>query len=197
MDDEAFLEAIRASPQDDRVRLVYADWLEEHGDADRAEFIRTQIALDRLPWWDARVFCAHLRWQQIIERDPERWDDDLPAWARKVHDTARYQSYRRGMPSILRCDLSDWLSHGQELLERYPIESIDFGWQEFRDRLCDWLYSPLTGRVKQYNLNGLQLADDHVKTMAASPAPCTSRRSTCRTTGSVMRGPSPWPNRPS
>src|SRR5262249_34871164 len=35
-DRERFLRAIEAEPADDAVRLVYADWLEEHGDPDRA-----------------------------------------------------------------------------------------------------------------------------------------------------------------
>src|SRR5262245_45873464 len=42
-DREAFVAAIAASPADDLPRLVFADWLDEHGDPDRAEFIRTQI----------------------------------------------------------------------------------------------------------------------------------------------------------
>jgi uncharacterized protein (TIGR02996 family) len=41
---EPFLRAICDSPADDAPRLVYADWLEEHGDPFRAEFIRVQIA---------------------------------------------------------------------------------------------------------------------------------------------------------
>lgn len=41
---EAFLNAICANPADDLVRLVYADWLDEHGDPARAEYIRLQIA---------------------------------------------------------------------------------------------------------------------------------------------------------
>jgi uncharacterized protein (TIGR02996 family) len=46
--DQAFLEAIRDSPHDDTPRLVYADWLEEHGNPDRAEFIRVQCTLSRM-----------------------------------------------------------------------------------------------------------------------------------------------------
>lgn len=42
-DREAFVSAIAANPDDDLLRLVFADWLEEHGDPERAEFIRTQI----------------------------------------------------------------------------------------------------------------------------------------------------------
>jgi uncharacterized protein (TIGR02996 family) len=48
MRDEAFLEAICETPDDDTPRLVYADWLEENGDSDRAEFIRVQCELARL-----------------------------------------------------------------------------------------------------------------------------------------------------
>jgi uncharacterized protein (TIGR02996 family) len=42
---EVFLQDIIAHPEDDAPRLVYADWLEEHGDGARAEFIRVQCEL--------------------------------------------------------------------------------------------------------------------------------------------------------
>src|SRR5262249_23722465 len=45
--EQSFLEAIYAAPEDDAVRLVYADWLEEQGEAARAEFIRVQIEYAR------------------------------------------------------------------------------------------------------------------------------------------------------
>lgn len=41
----AFWAAIRESPADDVPRLVYADWLEEHDEPERAEFIRIQCSL--------------------------------------------------------------------------------------------------------------------------------------------------------
>jgi uncharacterized protein (TIGR02996 family) len=44
---EPFLRAICANPADDAPRLVYADWLEENGAEERAEFIRVQIAFAR------------------------------------------------------------------------------------------------------------------------------------------------------
>ncbi|VTS02303.1 Repeat-companion domain protein OS=Isosphaera pallida (strain ATCC 43644 / DSM 9630 / IS1B) GN=Isop_0391 PE=4 SV=1: LRR_6 [Gemmata massiliana] len=40
---DAFLRAICANPDDDTARLVFADWLQEHGEPDRAEFIRLHI----------------------------------------------------------------------------------------------------------------------------------------------------------
>jgi uncharacterized protein (TIGR02996 family) len=47
--DNAFLETIRANPDDDTPRMVYADWLEEQGETDRAEFVRLECQLARLP----------------------------------------------------------------------------------------------------------------------------------------------------
>jgi uncharacterized protein (TIGR02996 family) len=47
MDDDAFIRAILAAPADDLPRLVYADWLDDHGDATAAtksEFLRLTAA---------------------------------------------------------------------------------------------------------------------------------------------------------
>jgi uncharacterized protein (TIGR02996 family) len=48
-DDAAFIAAIRARPQEDAARLVYADWLEENGRADEADYLRVVHALTTLP----------------------------------------------------------------------------------------------------------------------------------------------------
>ena len=42
-DESALLAAISADPADDTARLVYADWLDEHAQPARAEFIRVQV----------------------------------------------------------------------------------------------------------------------------------------------------------
>src|SRR5262249_3447796 len=44
---QGFLNAILDAPDDDTVRLVFADWLEEHGNPERADFIRVQCELAR------------------------------------------------------------------------------------------------------------------------------------------------------
>lgn len=52
------LRGIIASPADDTPRLVYADWLDEHGQHERAELIRVQCELARLRTnWPQ---CRHL-----------------------------------------------------------------------------------------------------------------------------------------
>src|SRR5688572_32283113 len=59
---DAFLDAIFDHPDDDTPRLVYADWLQEHGQENYAQFIRLQCAAAReKPWSDA----ANRLWEEI------------------------------------------------------------------------------------------------------------------------------------
>src|SRR5262245_57537404 len=52
MSEKAFLEAIIQNPDDDVPRLIFADWLDEHGQSNRAEFVRLQIRLAQTPEYD-------------------------------------------------------------------------------------------------------------------------------------------------
>jgi uncharacterized protein (TIGR02996 family) len=56
--------AVRANAEADAPRLVYADWLDENGDPDRAAFIRTQVAL-----WDKHP--ADADYVDLLERQEE------------------------------------------------------------------------------------------------------------------------------
>jgi uncharacterized protein (TIGR02996 family) len=47
-DRDAMLAAVAASPADDTPRLVFADWLDEHGEEAYASFVRKQVELARL-----------------------------------------------------------------------------------------------------------------------------------------------------
>src|SRR5581483_6244046 len=44
--EEAFIAAIAANPEDEVSRLVFADWLDDQGQPNRAEFIRLSCQLD-------------------------------------------------------------------------------------------------------------------------------------------------------
>jgi uncharacterized protein (TIGR02996 family) len=48
MNDETFIRAIRAAPEDDAPRLIYADWLEEQGNV-RGEYLRLEVQLAQIP----------------------------------------------------------------------------------------------------------------------------------------------------
>src|SRR5215471_8027728 len=45
--EDDFVQALLDDPDDYTTRLVFADWLEEHGNAARAEFLRVQTELAR------------------------------------------------------------------------------------------------------------------------------------------------------
>ncbi len=44
---DEWLDACADNPDDDLTRRAFADWLEESGDADRAQFIRLKLELAR------------------------------------------------------------------------------------------------------------------------------------------------------
>src|SRR5437773_2538020 len=69
----AFFEAICADPGDDVARLVFADWLDEHGEHDRAEFIRVQIGLARGGLHASEVDAAQRRADELLLRHREEW----------------------------------------------------------------------------------------------------------------------------
>jgi uncharacterized protein (TIGR02996 family) len=46
-DEDAFLKAVRSDPESIEARLVYADWLDERGDA-RGEYLRLEVELQRI-----------------------------------------------------------------------------------------------------------------------------------------------------
>jgi len=57
--EKGFLDAIHREPDEPAHRLVYADWLDEQGDARRAEFLRLEVRRRRGD--DDRAILARLR----------------------------------------------------------------------------------------------------------------------------------------
>jgi uncharacterized protein (TIGR02996 family) len=78
-DDKDFITAILADPDDDTLRLVYADWLEERGDR-RAEYLRIEAALavagqtrghrQLRRELDELRQAIDRRWQVLLDRTP-------------------------------------------------------------------------------------------------------------------------------
>jgi uncharacterized protein (TIGR02996 family) len=78
-DHEAFLAAIRESPNENGPRLVYADWLEDNGDPQAAEFIRVRCLADSKPADDSGVLIDHLSWSDLVRVSWERVAPELAA----------------------------------------------------------------------------------------------------------------------
>ena len=69
----AFMKRITDDPDDDLPRLVFADWLDEHGRGEYAEFIRLQI--DRARRGEA---APSARERELFDRNEERWLQVIP-----------------------------------------------------------------------------------------------------------------------
>ncbi|HEY1187236.1 MAG TPA: TIGR02996 domain-containing protein [Gemmata sp.] len=78
---DALLDAIFDAPDDDTPRLVFADWLQEHGQENYAQFIRLQCAAAREPLWSAE---ANRLWKEIgrvwARLDQEWWPATRDVW---------------------------------------------------------------------------------------------------------------------
>lgn len=77
-DQHALLAAMAADPTDDTVRLAYADFLEENGDADRADFVRVQVELSRGNVNDPARRPLVVRHVAYLRDFVPRWRAELP-----------------------------------------------------------------------------------------------------------------------
>src|SRR6516162_10243136 len=109
---EGFLDAIKAEPDDDTPRLIYADWLDDHGQPERAEFIRLQIESARLPEGDPRAAEFDVRAEEILAEHEIEW---LGEWSERL---VRW-SFRRGFLDAITIEAESFRCHGDELFARF------------------------------------------------------------------------------
>src|ERR1041385_6917015 len=84
--------AVCDSPDDDLPRLVFADYLDECGDRDRAEFIRLQCQLARMQPWEDGYVAAELRAESLFRRNIHRWPHPFgkPLWFPNIRRLSRW-----------------------------------------------------------------------------------------------------------
>jgi uncharacterized protein (TIGR02996 family) len=117
----AFLADIVAHPEEDAPRLIYADWLDEHGQPDRAEFIRLQCRLARPDVADVRYAAVRARAGDLFrgawdaEVVSQHWPGSF-AWPASV--------YRRGFVAEVTLPCSAWLRHGPALVRAAPLQVV-------------------------------------------------------------------------
>lgn len=170
----AFLRAILSDPGDDLPRLVYADWLDENGEPDRAAYIREGI--EYANWFDPheqapRAIDARKRlacllthwWPQGWPIRPAPGDDylylhnSLGAAVLSATDSPGHRAVlHRGFVSKVVCPAEVWLRHADELYW-HPKQTAECprcggrGGYACRDSFNEVLADPLhccgTGRV--------------------------------------------------
>jgi uncharacterized protein (TIGR02996 family) len=73
---QVFLEDVKSHPEDDTPRLIFADWLQEHGspqEAARGELIRIQVLQGQLLPSDPRAPALNRREKELLRRHLDDW----------------------------------------------------------------------------------------------------------------------------
>lgn len=73
IDRQAFIQQIIENPDEDGPRLVYADWLEDENESERAEFIRVQIELALPPPRGLKSTTNLFSKQGFVRREFHKW----------------------------------------------------------------------------------------------------------------------------
>lgn len=129
-------QTILADPADDLARLVYADWLEDHDQPDRAALIRVQVELARITSSGVtrrsrnerrRVDDLRAHEQELFVRSgsqaaqawalPPELDDEWP-------DGVVVWEWHRGFPEFWWCPVHIWLKHGGRIAAWTPIQRV-------------------------------------------------------------------------
>jgi uncharacterized protein (TIGR02996 family) len=122
MTHDAFLEAIAEAPDDDTPRLVYADWLEDHRQPHRANFIRTQCERAKLGADDPRRAELKEQEQKLLGRHEKAWLGALPKLAGVTWET----TFRRGFVEGAKVEgAGKFLAQAGALFRAAPLQSVE------------------------------------------------------------------------
>jgi uncharacterized protein (TIGR02996 family) len=114
------LAAIDANMDDDAPRLAHADWLEQNGDSERAEFIRLQMRHEGQPFGGAEDEAGHERQHVLYEKNQKRWLGRRPtaeglAW-----------NFTRGYPDLVAFGNLDVFDKHWERVFEFPVRWVVF-----------------------------------------------------------------------
>jgi uncharacterized protein (TIGR02996 family) len=162
------LQAIGDDPDDDEVRLVYADWLEDNGQLERAAFIRAQVQLARMHEDDPERPALVARERALLEAHSKVWLDALPPL-----DGAKWHpSFHRGF--VNGATAQTWKafdSQAETIFAAAPVEWVCFNSLTPRTaRSLAW--SPRLERIRRLDLQGRMVRDERVLTLLRSPYLC-------------------------
>jgi uncharacterized protein (TIGR02996 family) len=154
-----FLTAVLERPDDDTLRLVYADWLQERGDP-RAEFIRVQIALASAAPDDPQVNTLQSYERDLLAEHSQNWCVLLGLEPEQC-------VFRRGFVEAVEIHAGQFLKAPEKVLQAAPVRRVHFlhATNHIRELAgCHWLE-----KISTLDLSGNAIRDDGAAALAASP----------------------------
>lgn len=158
-DHQALLDAMRDDPSDEASLLVYADWLEENSDPDRAEYIRLQREFHLLDHEDPRFPDLFSRGQRLWRTHGKRWSQGLPAGA---IGSLRYG----GVARHLHCTAAAFLG-GASALQEQPLSRATL--TIAGKKLTALAGCPALAGVRELALDDTHVTEKNLATLVASP----------------------------
>lgn len=179
-DHDSFLAAIVAAPDDDLPRLVYADFLDEMcqpGAAARAEYIRVQCELERLPPGDERRAVLARRERRLRRKHADGWMAELhAAHVLAPHDAAEKRpvwQFRRGFLHSVKVVAQRFAGVAETLFRLAPtVRAVRL--TQGSGAVASVLSSPLLARVAELELSQMCTCGrcpilNELRTLFASP----------------------------
>lgn len=164
---EAFLEQITANVDDDAMRIVFSDWLEEQGECERAEFIRVQVQRASLPMWDAAQVGLRIREQELLKQHGETWLKEMPEIP-----GVRWEGFRRGIVAVVSFVNFDALrASAHACRASAPIEAVRVPWPRRRESADN---VPRIAELRELTLTGRPFGSETAR-LADSPQLATLR----------------------
>jgi uncharacterized protein (TIGR02996 family) len=162
--DDAFLHDILDHPDDDSPRLIYADWLEEHGRPARADFIRVQCELARLPKDDPRRPELEARERALLKWHEWAWAGSL---LRLLSGTVSGWTFHRGFIEGVSLDAGMFLDPAQRFFHLTPLRHLAVSpGRNVTAQLAR--LPPVFARLRTLDLHGNSLGDDGARALASS-----------------------------
>jgi len=161
-DGEALFRAICEQPWEDTPRLVYADWLEENGEPERAAFIRFECEFPvRTP--------SHPQYRELSKREShfdsfrKQWDAELP----QFNGVKWSGFFDRGFAYWVTFRSSKaFTEHAAAVFAAAPISFLEV--RQLTDNTISRIIGPpYLGRPKQIILRG-NYGDEGVRKIAAA-----------------------------
>jgi len=131
-DRERLLRRVCLDPADDLPRLLYADWCDETGRHDRAEFIRCQIEKVQVyrdrpkgifsPYVDTHSW--KIRFAELRARERELQAPGVDWWDDYGGPNVHVLEWRRGFAEHIAVSCKFWLAHGPAIVRQQPITRV-------------------------------------------------------------------------